>query len=174
MQRRVILCGAILLAAGVALSQQADFSSIPRFRKINSLAWTGGQPKVRDFGRLKSLGITTIITLRLPSEFDATEEAAAASRLGLRYFLVPVDDSAPADAQVEAFLALMEDPANRPVFIHCRKGARVGAFWMIRRVLVEGWSEESAEQEAESIGLDSPELRSFARSYIARHRNTGS
>ena len=57
-----------------------------------------------------------------------------------------------------------------PVFIHCASANRVGAFWMIRRVLVDGWRLEKAEEEANRVGLRSPHLRSFAHSYIERHR----
>ncbi len=34
------------------------------------------------------------------------------------------------------------------MFIHCTAAIRVGAFWMIRRVLRDGWKVEDAEEEA--------------------------
>ena len=73
---------------------------------------------------------------------------------------------------MDRFLALTDDPRNRPAFIHCTAALRVGAFWMVRRVLRDGWTVERAEQEAASIGLrDSPHLNEFARKYIAKHRD---
>ncbi|HLA12058.1 MAG TPA: hypothetical protein VJ023_15840, partial [Pyrinomonadaceae bacterium] len=64
-----------------------------------------------------------------------------------------------------------DDPQNRPVFVHCAAGIRVGAFWMIRRVIRDGWSIEKAQKEAERIGLkESPHLIEFVWSYLERHQ----
>jgi hypothetical protein len=40
---------------------------------------------------------------------------------------------------------------------------------MIRRVLVDRWTVDRAEEEAKQIGLRSPNLLDFARDYIHRH-----
>ena len=44
----------------------------------------------------------------------------------------------PTNAAVDEFLKITDDAANRPMFIHCTAAIRVGAFWMIRRVLRDG------------------------------------
>ena len=91
--------------------------------------------------------------------------------MGLRYFNIPVAYADPKDEQVTEFLKLTDDPANRPAFVHCTGAIRVGAFWMIRRVLRDGWSVEDAEKEAEKIGLrEAPHLNQFARAYIEKHK----
>jgi len=72
---------------------------------------------------------------------------------------------------VTEFLKILDDPANRPAFIHCTSAIRVGAFWMIRRVLRDGWKVDDAEEEAKKIGLkESPHLNEFARRYIKQHQ----
>ena len=69
------------------------------------------------------------------------------------------------------FLKITDDPANRPAFIHCTAAIRAGAFWMIRRVLRDGWTVEAAEEEAKKVGLrEAPHLNEFARNYIAKHQ----
>ena len=94
-----------------------------------------------------------------------------AKELGLRYFNIPVVFADPKDEQVDEFLKITDDADNRPAFIHCAGAIRVGAFWMIRRVLRDGWTIEAAEEEAKKIGLrESPHLNEFARKYIERHR----
>jgi len=120
---------------------------------------------------LKKDGVKAIINLRQPSEHRAGEEEAKAKELGLRYFNIPVVFGEPKDEQVDEFLRITDDVANQPAFIHCAAGIRVGAFWMIRRVLRDGFTVEAAEKEAEQIGLkDSPHLNEFARRYIAQHK----
>jgi len=63
------------------------------------------------------------------------------------------------------------DPANRPAFIHCASAIRVGAFWMIRRVLRDGWEFDKAVEEANRIGMRSQGRQfDFAKEYIAKKK----
>jgi hypothetical protein len=95
--------------------------------------------------------------------------------LGLKYFNIPFVFAEPKDEQATEFLKITDDPANRPAFIHCAGAIRVGAFWMIRRVLRDGWKVDAAEEEAKKIGLkESPHLVEFARGYIERHKKEAS
>ena len=113
-----------------------------------------------------------IINLRQPSEHRAAEEEAKAKELGLRYFNIPVAYGNPNEEQVAEFLKITDDPENRPAFIHCTAAIRVGAFWMIRRVLRDGWKVEDAER-SEKVGLrESPHWIEFARKYIETHRSS--
>ena len=146
-----------------------EYPSIKNFLRINSEICTGGQPTLEDLARMKAEGVRAILNLRRPSEYNAEEEALKAKELGLRYFNVPVNSAEPKDEQADEFLKLMADPQNRPVFIHCATANRVGAFWMIRRVLVDHWKLDDAEAEARKMGTHSQSLFDFARSYIARH-----
>jgi uncharacterized protein (TIGR01244 family) len=153
-----------------ALAAQDPVPPIRNFLRIDSNFCTGGQPRLEHLDQLKAEGVKAVINLRQPSEHRAAEEEARARELGLRYFNIPVVFTDPKDEQVTEFLKLTDDPANRPAFIHCTAAVRVGAFWMIRRVLRDGFTTEAAEQEAEKIGLHhSPHLNEFARAYIARH-----
>jgi protein tyrosine phosphatase (PTP) superfamily phosphohydrolase (DUF442 family) len=142
------------------------------FTKVNDQFWTGGQPPLDELARLKAGGIRAIIVLRKPGErhFDAAAEEAEAKRLGLRFFLIPVDFENPKEEQADEFLKLTDDPKNRPAFIHCAMAVRAGAFWMIRRVLRDGWPVDKAEEEAEKVGLGARHLKKFARDYIAKHQ----
>jgi len=143
---------------------------IRNFLQVSEQFCTGGQPRLEHLSKLKADGVKAIINLRQPSEHRAPEEEAEAKKLGLRYFNIPVIYSDPKDEQVEEFLKISDDPENRPAFIHCAAAIRVGAFWMIRRVLRDGWSIEKAEEEAKKVGLiNAPDLTSFAKSYIERH-----
>ena len=150
-----------------------EYSSIKNFLSINSEFCTGGQPSMDDLARLKIEGVRAVLNLRRPSEYNAEEEALKAKDLGLRYFNIPVNSAELKDEQVDEFLKLLADPQNRPVFIHCTTANRVGAFWMIRRVLVDHWSLDVAEAEARKMGTHSPSLFAFARSYISRHTSKG-
>ena len=163
---------ALLLAAFLLglLQAQGEQPPIRNFLRINEQFCTGGQPKIEHLEMLKKSGIRAIINLRLPSEHRAEEEKAMAEQLGLRYINIPVAFGDPKEEQATEFLRITDDPENRPAFIHCAAAIRVGAFWMIRRVLRDGWSVEKAQEEATTIGLrESPHLVEFARTYITKH-----
>jgi outer membrane protein assembly factor BamB len=168
--KTILIVFSILLAVS-AVPAQEDTSSIRNFLRVNKDFCTGGQPRLEHLEKLKADGIKAIINLRQPSEHRAGEEEAKAKELGLRYFNIPVAVANPQDEQAIEFLKITDDPANRPAFIHCTAAKRVGAFWMIRRVLRDGWTIEDAEKEAEKIGLvDAPYLNEFARKYIEKYR----
>ena len=158
---------ALLLLAFVA----QDPGEIRNFLRVNKDFCTGGQPRLEHLEKLKAEGVKAIINLRQPSEHRAAEEEAKAKELGLRYFNIPVVFGNPNAEQVTEFLKITDDPENRPAFIHCTAAIRVGAFWMIRRVLRDGWKVDDAEEEAKKIGLrESPHWNEFARKYIETHR----
>jgi protein tyrosine phosphatase (PTP) superfamily phosphohydrolase (DUF442 family) len=111
-----------------------------------------------------------VLNLRTPGEHRAEEEQAAVEKAGMKYFNIPVVYTNPTDAQVDEFLRITDDPANRPMFIHCTAAIRVGAFWMIRRVVRDGMTPDAALEEARKVGLtNAPHLEEFARQYIASH-----
>lgn len=136
--------------------------------RVNDQFWVSGQPPLKEFANFKARGFKAILNLRLPSEHNAAAEKAEAKRLGLRYFNLPVDFDHPRGEQVTEFLRLTDDPQNRPAFVHCAMATRVTGFWMVRRVLRDGWSVADAEAEANKIGTNKLYLR-FARNYITRH-----
>jgi len=164
----LVACVAVFCGASFAQTQKQNYADILNFLRLDNHYSTGGQPSMDDLDRMKAEGVKAVINLRRPVEFDAEGEAAKAKELGLHYFLIPVDSKNPNDDEAAEFLKVLADPQNRPAFIHCASANRVGAFWMIRRALVDGWSVEDAEHEADKIGLRGPELRAFARDYIRR------
>ncbi|HEV8429607.1 MAG TPA: PQQ-binding-like beta-propeller repeat protein [Pyrinomonadaceae bacterium] len=160
-----------LIAVFLLFAMVQDPGEIRNFLRVNKDFCTGGQPKLEHLEKLKAEGVKAIINLRQPSEHRAAEEEAKAKELGLRYFNIPVAYGNPNEEQVAEFLKITDDPENRPAFIHCTAAIRVGAFWMIRRVLRDGWKVEDAEAEAVKVGLrESPHWVEFARKYIETHR----
>ena len=144
---------------------------IRAFLKVTPEFCTGGQPRMEHFAALKADGVKAVLNLRQPGEHRADEEVEAVKAAGLKYFNIPVNYQQPTDASVDEFLKITDDRANRPMFIHCTAAIRVGAFWMIRRVLRDGMSFEAALDEARRIGFrDAPHLEQFAKTYIEAHK----
>ena len=169
MKRLVTAC-ALTCGLGAMLFAQQSGQPITNFLRVNTEICTGGQPTTQQLTDLKAQGVTTIINLRTPQEYDPAPEEARAKQLGLKYFNIPVASAGPKDEQVVEFLKLTDDSKNRPAFIHCATANRVGAFWMIRRVLRDNWTLEAAREEAQKIGLRAPNLADFATQYIQKNK----
>jgi protein tyrosine phosphatase (PTP) superfamily phosphohydrolase (DUF442 family) len=130
--------GALILVAGLtavprgseagAAPAAQELPPIRNFLQVTPEFCTGGQPRVEHFAKLKADGVKSVLNLRTPGEHRAEEEQAAVEKAGLKYFNIPFVYTAPSEAQVDEFLRLTDDPANRPMFIHCTAAIRVGAF----------------------------------------------
>lgn len=169
MNKLIVVTAVLFLVLPTAAQQEVP--PIRNFVRVNDQFCTGGQPRLEHLQQLKDEGVKAIINLRPPAEHRAAEEEARAKELGLKYFNIPFVFGEPKDEQATEFLKITDDPANRPAFIHCASAIRVGAFWMIRRVLRDGWKLDAAEEEAKKIGLkESPHLVEFARRYIEKHQ----
>jgi hypothetical protein len=108
---------------------------------------------------------------------DAT--AAAAKVVGMKYVAMPIAPPGSAaafdGAKVDALVKAIGDPANQPLYLNSADGRSTAMVWMIKRVLVDGWTVEQAGAEAAAIGLVNdnpavPALWKFAQDYISAHR----
>ena len=162
-------CNMVLIEKTAAMS---ELTGIRNFLKLTDQVWTGGQPWPEHLTKLKDAGIKIIINLRAHAEYEGAREEAKVKELGMGYFNIPVDGGAPDELDADDFLKLTDEQLkNGPVFIHCAAGTRVGAFWMIRRVMRDGWEFEKALEEANKIGLNNhPRLTEFAKDYIERKK----
>ncbi len=162
-------CNMVLIEKTAAMS---ELTGIRNFLKLSDQVWTGGQPWPEHFTKLKDAGIKVIINLRPHAEYEGQREETKVKELGMGYFNIPVDGGAPDELDADDFLELTDEQLkNGPVYIHCAVGTRVGAFWMIRRVMRDGWEYEKALEEANKIGLNNhPRLTEFAKDYIERKK----
>ncbi len=163
------VCNMAMIEKTPAMS---ELTGIPHFLKVTDQVWTGGQPWPEHLPKLKEAGVKVVINLRPHEEHDGGTEAAKVKELGMSYFNIPVVFTAPDELDADDFLKLTDEQLkNGPVFIHCAMGTRVGAFWMIRRVLRDGWDFDKALEEANRIGLGNrAPLIEFAKEYIQKKK----
>src|SRR5712691_7510180 len=183
MKKLLLLIAAIaslgaLSAAGVPQEstkldkiQQALKDDVPHILCVDERVATGGQPTDAAFAKLAANGYRVVLNLRTASEgVDLKHEQEAIEKAGMRYVSIPVVSTAPKREQVDEFIKAVKDKDNQPMLIHCGSANRVGAFWMIYRVVEQGWPEDKALDEATKIGLTSPALKTFAHEYILSHQ----
>lgn len=173
-RRLPFACLLCLLSVAVASAQApaTTVSGAVNFRTLDANFASGGVTMPEAFAELKRLGFRSVINLQAASEpgVDMTAETEAATKAGLEYLHLPLSPSAPEMEVADKFLALAKDQARQPMYIHCRSGQRANALWLIKRVLMDGWTAEKALAEADALKMQNPTLRAFALSYIEKHR----
>jgi tyrosine-protein phosphatase SIW14 len=122
-------------------------TGIPNFEFVSRDLWRGAAPTPKALDHLAEMGIKAVIDLRLSGP-GVTKEKTQARRLGLAYYHLPLGYGRPSESEVEKFLSLVNDPANQPVYVHCRYGAdRTGTMIGIFRAVNQGWDFRSAYKE---------------------------
>lgn len=127
---------------------------------------------------VRAYGIKTVVTLRTVRDPgrpypDAWEEGVCAARGARHVRIVPRDwrpdrtGEPPAADAVREFLAVMDDPASRPVLVHCYAGIhRAGTMTAIYRLEYDGWSADAAIAELERHGFESGQRRALIDEYL--------
>src|SRR2546425_12085619 len=117
------------------LKEEPGEGDIPRFSILRDGLYRGGQPTAKGFQFLKEKGIKTVINLRA----EDNAEAKTVEKLGMHYIQIPVDEVRPfsqlPEGAIAKYFELVNNPANYPIFFHCRRGAdRTGAFAALYRI----------------------------------------
>jgi len=125
---------------------------LPNFHQVHAGLYRSGQPSREGLAQLKALGVRTILSVR---GRVGPEEKAEAERLGMRWVNIPVYAWwRPSRAQIQQFLAIARDPAQRPVFVHCRFGQnRSGMMVAAYRIVQQGWTPSHAYAEGLRLGM---------------------
>jgi protein tyrosine/serine phosphatase len=91
----------------------------------------------------------------------------------MNFYRIPMTTRVvPTEANLAEFLAIVNDPANQPVYVHCKGGKhRTGVMTAVYRMEHDGWtnSRAFAEMKAYKFGSDMlhPEFKRFVQAYKA-------
>lgn len=146
---------------------------LPNFEHVRDGIMRGGQPDTDGAEWLVAHGVRTEIDLRGD---DRDNQWIAPSWPNVKRYLIPIEDlKPPTFAQVEEFCRIVDDPANHPVYVHCKAGVgRTGAMiasWRVTR----GWPVDDALAEERLRSYDGSLaqesfVREFAKWWSQRQR----
>ncbi len=121
---------------------------LPNLFEVTGDLYRGAQPTAEGLASLKSMGIKTIVNLRL-NESDTEVLRENDLNLGdIKRIHFPTKPWDIRHEDVLSFLRMAIDPDHHPIFIHCRHGAdRTGAMIAAYRAVVQGWSKADAIRE---------------------------
>lgn len=154
---RMILWAMPVLAGCAASPEPAEGFAAPQalpgvanFGVVADGLWRGARPSREGLLRLQAMGVRTIVNLEQHHD-DPVEVPAP----GVAYYKIPMDAADPDADKLAAFLKIVLSPANRPVFVHCRRGAdRTGCAVGTYRIVVQGASVSAALRELAAYRWD--------------------
>lgn len=163
---------AVLAVYSLAQAQETSTrkSSIKNFGCINTNYFRGAQPNSTGYKELAALGVKTVIDLQKDGPEDEQQHVEAE---GMKFFRIRMSDSeTPSMEQADEFLKIVNDPANHPVYVHCKGGRhRTGAMTAIYRITQDGWSDRQAYQEMKQFdfnyGFGHGSLKDFVFDFYA-------
>jgi len=120
-----------------------QLSGVPNLYKINNNLYRSAQPTKQGMNNLNSIGIKTIINLRV--FHSDTDEAR---NTGLLVEELSVKNWHIEDEDVIRVLRIIRQKENGPFLIHCQHGAdRTGVMSAMYRIVEQGWSKKEAIRE---------------------------
>ena len=141
------------------------------YRRIDDRVTTSGSVPLEVLGGLAAAGYEAVINL-MPDDSDwaVPGEADSVAGQGLAYVYLPVDFTAPSAADLDAFVAAMDDNEGKVVHVHCAANYRVSAFYALYAQRKGIWTAEQASAHIEDVwGTDDyPVWRAFIADEQAR------
>jgi len=162
-----VVAGALTIAVHAQQVTNEELAGVRNFKRLETTVACAGATGPEAMPALKKMGFASVINLRMASEQGADVPAgeAAAKAAGLNYVHIPFNGQQPENAVADRFIEAIRQPANNPAFIHCAGGGRAAAMWMVKRLVVDKWTPERANEEATALGPPSPALRNWAIAY---------
>ena len=150
------LIGVAGASAGLIYWQQNQLPK--RLAEVDpGILYRSAQPKTAQIDNtIEEFGVKTLVIVREGDSRAVPNEKEHARSQGLRVIHIPVESRKPVpDEQVKQFFDIVDDAANRPVWIHCSAGRhRTGYLCALYRIERMGWTVEEATAEMTSFGFD--------------------
>jgi protein tyrosine phosphatase (PTP) superfamily phosphohydrolase (DUF442 family) len=151
----VLLFSAVATRAGG--SEQVGLLELFNYYEYSPQLLSAGQPTRAQFPAIRAAGVEAIINLAPVTDPGALpDEQQVVAALGMAYVHIPVDWDHPPLADLERFLAAMEQFHGKRVLVHCYAGSRASAFVFVYRVRVLRAARDTARATLESIWANNP------------------
>ncbi|CAN5623800.1 hypothetical protein BH10BDE1_BH10BDE1_09530 [soil metagenome] len=174
--RHLVLTAIAFSALQLAVFDSAFATTIANFAQVSAEVYRGGRPEnAAAMSELKAMGIKTVIDLQggdignsmfgwiagimEPGEAPSwiSFEKRNIEGLGMKFVNVPINSlnamNATSGYGLGRAIALMNDPKNQPVYVHCEHGIdRTGMLIALYRVYYQNWKRQAAHDEMVEMG----------------------
>jgi protein tyrosine/serine phosphatase len=163
---KILLLVLLLLFSGSYVFPLSEKSSYDRslsfareifnFHVVVPNVLRGSQPSEAALKLLKRYcGVKTVLSFRNEKGHNKKEEEYV-KKLGMKFINIPMDATKEQSiATIEKAIAIINDKANQPIFVHCQAGKdRTGIIFAAYRIKYNNWSMEDALMEMLVYGYD--------------------
>lgn len=139
-----------------------NLENIYNYRKISNFIATSGQPTEEQFYAIKNAGYEVVVNLALSESPRAIpQEQAIVELQGMKYVHIPIIWDKPTLENIEDFFNVMQENADKSVFVHCAANMRVSAFMYLYRRIHQGISEEQAVRDLHQLWVPNDIWQAF-------------
>jgi protein tyrosine/serine phosphatase len=141
----------VSLSATIVKAANVD---LPNFHVVAPGIYRGAAPTDAGLAKLKSMGVVTIIDLRISPKLVKVEKAEAIS-MGFNWINLPMGSDPPTKKEVTVFLSTLQKAPVQPVYVHCQHGAdRTGCMIGIWRETQQNWPFAQTFAEMQKYGFN--------------------
>ena len=130
-------------------AQPVHLPGVKNMYQVSAQLYRGSQPTREGYQALANMGIKTVVSLR-----RANPNPKLTQDLPLTVKHIPMNPFIFKDTHAREFLAIVSDPKNQPVYVHCLYGSdRTGAMVALYRMALQRWSAKAAIEEMKNGGF---------------------
>ncbi len=146
-----------------------ELAGITNFVQLTPDVGTSGQPEREQFSLIARAGYAGVVNLALPtSDHAIADEGSVVTGLGMSYFHIPVEFSAPSVEDLRTFFGAMQALEGKKVWVHCVVNARVSAFMYLYLKHVRGLDDAAARSPV--LNRWQPTMDAVWKDFIALER----
>ena len=168
------LCLALALSCRPCAQTKQALPGITNFTKVDAMVACGGATEIATLDALEEGRLQVRDQPAHGHRAGREHRAEPGEGQGARPELHPhpVQRGSPDPKVVDQFLAAIANKANQPVFIHCGSAKRVGAVWLVKRVLQDGYRSTRPPRKPRPSACSTPASRSSRWSTSPTTRNS--
>jgi SAM-dependent methyltransferase/protein tyrosine phosphatase (PTP) superfamily phosphohydrolase (DUF442 family) len=144
---------------------------ILNYLAISDAIGTAGQPRPHQFSTIRAAGYEVVVNLAMPDSTAALpNEAELVRAQGMEYVHIPVVWEKPTPSDLEKFFEVMDGHEGKRLFVHCALNMRVSVFMLLYRVIRQGVSLETAQQDLALIWEPDETWERFLHNALNRYQ----
>jgi protein tyrosine phosphatase (PTP) superfamily phosphohydrolase (DUF442 family) len=129
-----------------------SIDTIYNFKRVDERLVLGGQPSVEQLQAVAAAGFTAVVNLSTNDpRYALPDEEGLVRSLGMQYHYLPVQWEAPAVADFDRYVALMQTLSDARLLVHCAANYRVSVFHALYALAQEGWTAAQADAFIASV-----------------------
>lgn len=126
-----------------------ELPGVKNMYQVSPQLYRGNQPTREGYRALANMGIKTVVSLR-----RTKPNPSLTKDLPLTVKHIPINPFIFRDKHAREFLAIVSDPKNRPVYVHCLYGSdRTGVMVALYRMTFQKWTAKAAIEEMKNGGF---------------------